>query len=87
MLVSSVGLFGHACPLRALIVVGRVMMSCQGDVRMFDAFSFQSWIFTAVSSAHLHFRLVGHQLMSGARKENVCDELSGSLQMIEDITC
>ena len=60
-----------------------------GDVRMFDAFSFQSWIFlTAVSSeisTRLDFRLVGHQLMS--RKENVCDELSGALQVFEDITC
>ena len=49
---------------------------------MFDAFSVQSWIFTAVSteiSKHFHFRLVGHQRMADARKANVRDELSGAL--------
>ena len=59
-------------------------------MRTFDVFCFPELDITAVSShvsTHLQFRLVGHHLSSDARKENVCDELSGALQVFVDVTC
>ena len=58
----------------------RLTISCQA-MRAFSMFP--ELEITAVSSeisTRLDFRLVGHQLMADARKENICDELSVALQ-------